>query len=245
MANHGYMRRNFLSSKERELYDQIYLLLKDIKCGTIYTELRDGKLSEVAEALHFDYPEYTFAWKKDRAITNCKSKKGCMIKIEYCYEREKIIKIRTEIDKYIQNNIAPYIKAVGCSSQLDIVLAVYNYLSKVLTYSKQKGASAYTLETLYHLEGVCRGISLSLVYILRLYGIECFYIRGRIAVNPSEANLGRPTHGWCMVKLDGNYYHLDLTWDLNASLFDYFLLKDSEIYQNHHRWDFEQYPKAI
>ena len=245
MKDYRYMMRNFLKGEERDLYDQILAILEKSLVANIYTEVKEARISEVVQALLIDYPEYTFAWKKNCTITDCKNKKGCIVRIEYYYEKGKIIKMRQEIDKYIKDNIFLYVESVSSGSQLDVVLAVYNYLSKVLVYSKSKGHSAYTLETLHQKEGVCRGISLSLIYVLRMFNVECFYIRGRTDIDTAETNHGEPTHGWCMVKLDGKYYHLDLTWDLNESVFKYFLLKDSEIYLNHHRWDFERYPKAI
>lgn len=238
-----YMMRNFLKSSELELYDQILDVLKVLQVANLYTEVKEARISEVIQALLLDYPEHTFAWKKNCSIIDCTNKKGCLLRIEYYYEKNKIIKMRQDIDKYIKDNIVPYVESVSSGVQLDVVLAVYNYLSKVLVYSNSKGHSAYTLETLYQREGVCRGISLSLIYVLRMFNIECFYIRGRTDVD--ETKKDAPTHGWSMVKLDGKYYHLDLTWDLNARMFEYFLLNDSEIYLNHHRWDFERYPKAI
>ena len=96
--------------------------------------------------------------------------------------------MRHSIDTYIKENIVPYVKNERCRTEKDIVTAVYTYLSKVFTCAEdevnEKGELetpyyAFTLEALERLKGVCQGIALSLIYILRKYEIECFYIRGR------------------------------------------------------------------
>lgn len=54
-------------------------------------------------------------------------------------------------------------------------------------------------------KAVCAGYAAAMSYLLRQYGIECAYVVGNI--------IGGTPHAWNVAKLDGEYYHLDITWD--------------------------------
>lgn len=253
MSQNQYMKRDYLSTKQIELYDEIVELLKQHKEKEIEPKLNKNEISEVLTTIVRDYPEYTLAWKDSEALWEYEGLNRYLVKVKYRYPKAKENVMRHSIDTYIKENIIPYVKRANCRTEKEIVTAIYTYLSGTFTCAKEEVAQdgklkipcyAYTLETLDRLNGVCQGIALSLIYILRKYDIECFYIRGRTDEDALEKNGGAPTHGWCMVKLDGTYYHLDLTWDLQKQDFQYFLLTDAEMYMKHHRWDYSAYPKA-
>ena len=46
---------------------------------------------------------------------------------------------------------------------------------------------------------VCAGYAKALQYLLNLCGIECTYVTSE-------------THAWNLIKLEGEYYHIDVTW---------------------------------
>lgn len=253
MTGYEYLARDYLSEKQIVLYDGIVELLKQHQESEVYTELNDDQIGEVIKSIIGDYPQYTFAWQNECDVIKRGRQVGRFVRIRYCYDKSKANVMRYSIDSYIRENIMPYVRQSGCKTERDIVAAIYEYLSRVFTYTEKKikkngilvyPQGSYTLETLFNLEGVCQGIALSLIYILRMYEIDCLYIRGRTADDALEDNGGAPTHGWCMVKLDGVYYHLDLTWDLHEKNFQYFLLTDAEIYERRHRWVEKEYPKA-
>lgn len=252
MRRYEYMQRDYLSEKQISLYDEIIALVEQHKEIKAYTEVSEDEIMEVIVAILCDYPEYGVAWDYAYSVHECQNQKGRFVQSGYMYDKSKAKVMLHCIDNYIRENICPYVKNAGCKTEKDIVTAIYTYLAGVLKYtSKQEVRNgkttfphkAYTLETLCDLEGVCQGISLSLIYILRAYEIECLFIRGRTD-DESDKDNGELTHGWCLVKLDGTYYHLDLTWDLQEQEFQYFLLTDAEMYMRHHRWDYDAYPKA-
>lgn len=48
-------------------------------------------------------------------------------------------------------------------------------------------------------KAVCSGYAKAMQYLLNMCGIECTYVTS-------------DTHAWNLVKLEGDYYHLDVTW---------------------------------
>lgn len=82
---------------------------------------------------------------------------------------------------------------------------------------------------------VCQGYALAYEALMDVRGIDCKVVYGQA---------GGISHAWNIVKLDGNWYHVDTTWDdpliggINGSgtsnlSYDYFLMPDSVILQNH------------
>lgn len=117
--------------------------------------------------------------------------------------------------------------------QWQIALAIHDYLIV-------NGAYDSTLEknTPYDLliEGtsVCAGYALAYQDLLQRAGIDCRYVISE----PME-------HAWNLVCIDGNWYHVDLTWDDPEPDTEgyvshrYFLLTDQQIAEGdkpHHDW---------
>lgn len=53
-------------------------------------------------------------------------------------------------------------------------------------------------------KAVCAGYARAYMYLMQQLGIECMYVRGDCS--------GEGRHGWNIVKLEGDYYHVDVTW---------------------------------
>lgn len=76
-------------------------------------------------------------------------------------------------------------------------------------------------------KGVCQSYALAYEMLLRLVGIESIYVVGWA---------GNSAHGWNMVKISGNWYHVDCTWDdpgKGQENHDYFCVPDDVIARDH------------
>ena len=94
-------------------------------------------------------------------------------------------------------------------------------------------------------KALCEGYAKAFSYLCNLAGIENIIITGEASV----------PHMWNMVKLGGNWYHVDITWDNpndklhedypDVILYQYFMVTDSVIENNHviYTYPFEP-PKA-
>lgn len=86
--------------------------------------------------------------------------------------------------------------------------------------------------------GVCEDYSEIYSKLCDYFGLECWLIRGEV-----DGAYGWDGHAWNIVKLDGNYYHVDVTWDdlddgENDVYYECFLVSDDEIKETH-SWDYE------
>lgn len=97
-----------------------------------------------------------------------------------------------------------------------------HYLSRVLSIGK----------------GVCADYATGYASLCSYFGLECYTVHG-----VADGIYSWDWHEWNIVKIDGNYYHVDTTWDdpdkeehTDNIQYDYFLKSDDEMGSDH-IWD--------
>lgn len=129
--------------------------------------------------------------------------------ISYEIKEDKLTKAFEKAKEIVKELIKPEM------TDLEKELILHNYVvthSKydIDNYKKDKitvdEGSAYGI--LVKGIGVCSGYAESLQLLLNLSNVECRWVVG-MAGQPGNTGL----HAWNIVKIDGEYYHLDATWD--------------------------------
>ena len=83
---------------------------------------------------------------------------------------------------------------------------------------------------------VCAGYARCFQYAMQQLGIPCYYCSG---------TAGEP-HAWNIIKLDGDYYNVDATWDDSDETwqYEYFNLSDDDLKKDHRRTSLSVYLPA-
>lgn len=95
-------------------------------------------------------------------------------------------------------------------------------------------------------KGICSVYAETYMWLCRRYGLECWMVDGdaKGAIYEGDTPSWGLGHAWNIVKLDGKYYHVDVTFDdpigANDLEYDYFLVSDSMMMDDH-RWGGEEY----
>ena len=84
---------------------------------------------------------------------------------------------------------------------------MFRLLITNVSYNIEAQENQNVLSVFLYGETVCRGYAAAYQYLCTLAGIECCVVEG-VA--------GDETHAWNLVRLDGEYYYVDVTWG-NAS----------------------------
>ncbi len=93
---------------------------------------------------------------------------------------------------------------------------------------------------------VCLGYAASFQLLCDLAGVECITVVGAAFHSEEE-------HAWNMVRLNGNWYCVDVTWDANGREqlgpgepedWRYFNLTSDELAARSHQWDYDNVPEA-
>ena len=91
--------------------------------------------------------------------------------------------------------------------------------------------------------GHCLGYSSTFQLLMDLSGVECITVVG-------AAFGSREDHAWNMVKLDGEWYCVDVTWDdptgaaRNGRHHRYFNVTSAYLRETDHQWDYRNVPEA-
>ena len=88
-------------------------------------------------------------------------------------------------------------------TDLEKVLFLHDYIVQHVEYEKTEPYSKYNAyDALIGKEAVCNGYALAYTYLLSLAGID-----SEVVISDTMC------HAWNIVRLDGQYYYVDTTWD--------------------------------
>lgn len=120
------------------------------------------------------------------------------------YTFNDLIKIKKKVDEIIKKMPADY-------NGVERILFIYKYLGKKIKYDKNIANLNYDerethdsnsiYNVLFESKGVCSSIAVTFRVLMDAIGIDCQVIMSE-------------EHEWNVVKINGYWYHLDLTWDL-------------------------------
>ena len=146
----------------------------------------------------------------------------------YTMTGSKLSKARTAMEKAADQILSGLKSSM---SEGERALYLHDRLASAVTY--QFGANAHNAYgALVEGAAVCDGYAKSLQYLLRRAGIQGFIALGS-STNPGTGEM--EAHAWNYVRIDGQYYHVDLTWDdQGADLYHmYFNQSDRVIREDH------------
>lgn len=153
----------------------------------------------------------------------------------YLTDQAKEMYVNAEVDK-----ILPEIIKKG-ATDFEKVKAVHDYIVLNGSYSSKTKNSQYTTYTfLTEQKGVCQAYALLMYKMLAELKIDAKYVKG-------YSNNER--HAWILVSVDGNWYHVDPTWNdpignkSDEVRYKYFMLTDKQISKTHF-WEKDEYPAA-
>lgn len=149
---------------------------------------------------------------------------------ERCQQEVGIILSRLKEDKGV-NGIAKHL---------------HDILIRNIKYEKQNNYEVHTIiGPLLKRKCVCDGFSKLYKLILDELGIENYLIYGKGFVHTLSDS---EEHAWNLVKIDNDFYHVDVTYDATLSMhdyirYDYFLVDDTLISMDHY-WNRSIIPNA-
>lgn len=200
--------------------------------------LAKSELNAILCSLYYDYPE--FYWLDSFAYTYNASNYIESI-TAFCSNEYRLGTTRTALNTKMDTEIKRYLSLVnGVSSDYKKELIIHDEIINQAQYafddkgnpSVEKWAHSIVgvFDTSYN-KVVCEGYAKAFQLLMNACGIECIYI-------PGTAN--GSGHGWNKVKLDGDWYNVDVTWDDPTSgndtpilSHDYFNVTDAKLLTNH------------
>ena len=197
--------------------------LNDSQLEAMYQEA----LENDGNPMHGDYMS-VHTWHHSFRSTASSAENGkywISVTFEFLYQSNE-----TE-EMYVNNWLAEVIDQLKLDGKTDFekIRTIHDWVTHRINYDYTY-SRAYPYEALRDGVGVCQAYALLTQRLMITAGIDCRYISG----NVTTSSMG---HAWNIVKLDGQYYHVDTTWDDpgNGGMenYDYFLLGTDHFFEKH------------
>ena len=194
----------------------------------------DGNwLYDVFFHLRLDHPE--IFWAVGFKYRHYKDSPNLILIPEYIFDKNKIREHKKALHARVEKLVRPAAKF----SEWDKEKYVHNFICENIRYDKlKKPYSHEIIGPLGHGVGVCEGIAKSVKILCDALGVWCVIA---ICGNNPEKGI-KYRHTWNIVRINGQYYHLDATFDNTLGRneddsvsirYDYFNLDDKNIFRDH------------
>lgn len=187
------------------------------------------ELYDVFFRLRLDHPE--IFWVVSYRYRYYQDSPNIIFVPEYLFEKNKI----REHQKAMQSRVEKLARPAAKFTEWEKEKYIHDFICENITYDKLK--KPYSHEIIGPLGqgvGVCEGIAKSVKVLCDALGVWCVIA---ICGNNPEKGI-KYRHTWNIVRIGGQYYHLDATFDntLGAGAqirYDYFNLCDKSVFRDH------------
>lgn len=241
MINAVYYRAS-LSKSEKKAYDALReALLKALPSAVLPRKINIGEagIQKVFNAVIMDTPDLFYVDGMKYNITE----NWAMIEPGYRYGMSEIRRIKDTCER---NAVAILHNCAGTTEPYTICLMIHDTLIRNVEYYDDGTVDAHTIvNTLLTQRAVCEGFAKTYQYLLQKKSIPSIVVYGTL---PYECS-GKGKHAWNLVKINGDWIHVDVTADATMTAdggvirYDYFAVSDAAIRMDH-CFESEAYPIA-
>lgn len=214
---------------EQEVYRTLEEGLEQVRPSIVVPRLEGKRFGEVLFQLRLDCPALFYVTGASYRAHPA----GNHLEVlpQYLFPKAKILTHRKAIAARVERLCRP----LQHQSPWEQEQAIHDLLCTTVRYDKLK--KPYSHEVIGPLTqgvGVCEGIAKSVKLLCDTLAIWCMVVLSEAA--PERGIKYR--HAWNLVKLDGQYYHLDATFDNTLSQSgelrrDYLNLDDRQLFRDH------------
>ena len=222
---------SLLSEDQRKIYDSMLYGIESFAREIKMPILKPiNEISMIYNYLLQDNPMiyYTssYVYITDSSLTRVN-----IFKPEYKYSNHVVQNNRNAILKYLQ-----VFDSLKTRSHLDKEFLIHDYCLNHFKYDLSFGKDSFNIiGAIFNRTAVCEGIAKFVKLAFDYIGVDSLVVSGN-ARSPSQNN-ATESHAWNIVKINGNTFHLDVTFDMTiknkVNRYDYFNLSDEDIKKDH------------
>ena len=195
-------------------HDQLYYFTEIYKAATQYKNkvrfdrpIEDSKLNALMFLLNYDcpelihltgdyYPEYT-----DETMYMVSG-----LKFSYCLSQKEYASDLKQLEDYF----AELEKKLSGKTDTEKERYIYDLIFDNCQYNEQNKLSGSVYGVLIKHIGRCEGFCKTIMWTMRRLSVECLCISGQQSWSETAIY---SEHSWNLIKLDGEWYNLDITVD--------------------------------
>lgn len=212
-----------LDTDGQTLYRQIYANANAVN-GTFnpLVKVSVDELRNVFVAVFNDHPELFWLDSAYRGKFDRNGNCACVV-LQFNY---LVDDLNTAKNKFYTASEEILTGADRQISDYAVELYIHDALMNRIAYDKGASLNQSAYSALVNGKTVCAGYARAFQYLMTQMGIPCYYCTG---------NAGEK-HAWNIVKLDGDYYNVDVTWnDTNPATYLFFNKTDADFDYTHTR----------
>lgn len=189
------------TQEERSLYQEMLKSLTDMETETELSTLNPDLLEPVFQAVMADHPEifYTDGYSSTTYKLGTDMKK-ITFSGSYTLEEEEIKKRREAVFSAADRWLSELAEGMDDYQKAKYL---YEYLIAHTDYEQGTADSQNVCSVLLNGRSVCQGYAKTLQLLCQQAGIPALLVTGRV---------NGQGHAWNLLKLDGDWYHVDPTW---------------------------------
>lgn len=223
---------HMLDGTLQTLYRQIYA--NALNLNTSFAPVTDVTVEQATktfEAVYNDHPEL-FWLDSGYSCKYLRSGKCIEITIAYNATGARLDAAKAEFDSAAQEILAG---AGNLGTDSEKEKYVHDALMQRVEYDTLALLNQSAYSALVNGKSVCAGYARAFQYLMNELGVPCYYCIGYSGEN----------HAWNIIKMDGKYYNVDVTWDdTDPSTYDYYNKSDREYAKTHMRTGLSVYLPA-
>ncbi len=223
-----------LGSHEKKVYIEIYRTIQNMTSESMLSSLDVDEIDKCFNCVMIDNPEFFYldGYKMTRTLVDGKLQ-SISFSPRYTMSGEEILKNEDYIDSYVNQ----FIKGMPeLPDEYSKAKYIFDILVDNTEYDIESENSQNICSVFVNRKSVCQGYAMAAKYLADELGIFCTVVYG---------DAGGENHAWNIMRLDGVYCHVDITWgdtsyrntseDTTESMTDYVFLgaTDEIIAVNH------------
>jgi len=221
-----------LNSDMQQLYCQIYANAQQLAASfSPVVSVKVDQLKNVFEAVYNDHPQ--LFWLETGYSCKYLQDGSCVeIILKYNRTADNLSDAKQEFESYARGILSG---AWALGSDAEMEQYVHDILMQMVEYDLRAPMNQSAYSALVQGRSVCAGYARAYQYLMQQLGIPCYYCTGYAGEN----------HAWNIVRLDGVYYNVDVTWDdTEPATYDYFNKSDRQYASTHMRTGLSVYLPA-
>ncbi|MBQ3285545.1 MAG: hypothetical protein IJH40_07890 [Ruminococcus sp.] len=235
-----------ISDHEKSVYNVIYDAVLNFKetAGNFPAHTKRQEVNKVLRCVYFDHPE--IFWFDGKYSTNYQTDTDIVNYVDFTYflNPDEARARQKEID----DAVAVFMKDINRNmSEYDIALSIFENIISLVDYDTLKLEKSQQLRFFYthnlrniygvfvEKKAVCAGYAKAFQYLTNRMGIECSFVGGKVKDS---------MHAWNLIRLNGEYYYIDVTWDDHSDTknpffssqeitYDYFCIDSKTLMRDH------------
>lgn len=229
---------NHLSQEEKELYTALYKGVTALEKMIYFPKnASPDSIRRIFHAVTHDNPHLYYFNQTHMDIG--KTPFGSVFLPQYFCNKEQIETYNGRIQECV-NSLVQKLDLLSCS-EYEKVRRIHDYMCLNVTYDHEalhtskinRLVAAHSIIGVFAKQrAVCEGIAKATKLLLNTVDVGCIVVSGKASLHE------RSEHAWNIVKINGQAYQLDVTWDVantkNGLInYDYFNLSDVSISRDH------------